>query len=109
MATRYCGDVKITITYRDCGDYAGTVSVTRGGQRYAWRFTGLNAPACGHGAGISYDSPEAYDSMARSAVSFAQYTGEGDPGWASPEVASAIGDSCDMDDIDYIVTRRKVW
>lgn len=91
MAKRYIGDAVVTITYHDAGDYRGTVSA--GG--HSWRFSDLHAPKMGHGGGIAYDSPEAYDSMAASAVTFGSYytgRGRGDtPEWAPPsEVAEAI-------------------
>lgn len=101
MARRYIGDAVIEIKYRDTGDYAGTVSA--GG--HTWRFADLNAPKAGLGAGVAYDSPEAYDVMAASAVSFGSYYtthNRGDaPEWApSAEVADAIDEAVSgvMDD-----------
>lgn len=99
MATRYIGDAKITIRYRDEGDYAGTV--TAGGER--WKFDGLRAPAIGFD--FAYDSPEAYDRMAGSAVSF----GSSSEITGSRDVSEAISNAAwDMDDSgDYNVKRRK--
>ena len=90
MAKRYIGDAVITIEYHDSGDYRGTV---RAGN-HAWRFDDLHAPRAGFSH--AYDSPEAYDKMAGSAVSFASYytthnRGDDVPDWAPPpEVADAI-------------------
>lgn len=112
MAKRYIGDAVIDITYRDRGDYAGTVRA--GG--YSWAFDGLHAPKIGFGAGISYDSPLAYDQMAASAVGFGGYfttynRGDDLPDWAPPaEVADAIeyATSGEMDDGgEYLVRRKK--
>lgn len=92
MAKRYIGDAVITITYRDRGDYAGTVCAGR----KCWRFDELRGPAIGFGRGIAYDSPRAYDEMAESAVGFGSYytthnRGDDVPDWApSADVADAI-------------------
>lgn len=99
MAKRYIGDAIIRIAYRDAceangyrDDYHGTV--TAGGR--TWHFDHLRAPACGHGDGIAYDSSEAYDSMAASAVAFGSYytthnRGDDCPSWApEAETADAI-------------------
>lgn len=110
MAKRYIGDAVIRIEYHDAGDYRGTVSA--GG--HVWRFANLHAPLIGHGPGVGYDSPEAYDSMAASAVSFGSYytthnRGDDCPEWAPPsEVADAIQEAtqCDMTDQgDYLIRR----
>lgn len=72
MAKRYCGNLKIRITYCDgnmeypSGYYRCSVT-GRGG-----KWSGIVGPAAsGFGRGIAYDSPVAYDTVARSAVSFA--------------------------------------
>ena len=93
MARRYIGDAVVTITYHDAGDYRGTVRA--GG--YSWKFDELNAPAAGFS--FASDSPEAYDKMAASAVSFGSYytthnRGDDVPDWApSAKVADAIDDA----------------
>lgn len=93
MAKRYIGDAVVTITYRDRGDYAG--SIRAGG--YTWRFEDLHAPSAGFS--FAYDSPQAYDKMAASAVSFGGYyttynRGDDVPDWAPrAEVADAISDA----------------
>lgn len=74
MATRYIGNAVIRISYRDAGDYSGTVSVP--GSATVWYFGGLRPPMLGFDVG--YDSPVAYDRMASAAVSFGS-----DPGAAS--------------------------
>lgn len=96
MATRYIDNVIVRIQYRDCGDYAGTVSAPG---RRVWRFSDLHAPKIGFGRSIAYDSPEAYDKMAQEAVGFGSYyttsnRGEDTPDWApSAAVADAIADN----------------
>ena len=92
MAKRYIGDAVVTIEYHDDGDYRGTIAA--GGT--TWRFDGLHAPKIGFRGGAGYDSPAAYDEMAKSAVSFGSYyttynRGSDTPEWAPPvEVADAI-------------------
>jgi hypothetical protein len=87
MAKRYIGNAVVTIAYHDDGDYRGTVSA--GG--YTWRFSELHPPRIGFK--FAYDSPEAYDEMAASAVSFGSYYDSERPDDPSEEVASAIGDA----------------
>jgi hypothetical protein len=92
MAKRYIGDAVVTITYHDAGDYRGTVRVGN----HSWAFDDLHAPA--GGIRFAYDSPEAYDMMAASAVGFGSYysTGNRDdaPDWApSEETADAIAEA----------------
>ena len=95
MAKRYIGDAVITIEYvgetpDGRGNYKGTV---RAG-KHTWRFDELHS-----GVGGGGDSPEAYDEMAQSAVSFASYytthnRGDDAPEWAPPpEVADAINEA----------------
>ncbi len=109
MAKRRIGDAIVRIVYHDAGDYRGTVSAGE----HVWRFADLCAP-CGFGSGVAYDSPEAYDAMAESAVSFGSYytthnRGGDVPDWAPPvEVADAIDEAvgCALnDDGTYQVTR----
>ena len=110
MAKRYIGDAVVTITFHDSGDYRGTVSANG----KTWRFSDLHAPAVGHGAGIAYDSSEAYDSMAASAVAFGSYYSTGNrgddcPDWAPPaDVADAITDAAcwAQDDQGSYLVRR---
>lgn len=113
MARRYSGSVTVEIKYRDRGDYAGRVSVTDGGKRYSWRFEDLRAPDFGHGAGVAYDSPTAYDRMAISALGLGSYyasdnRGDDCPDWAPDgETAEAISNNADRGDQDFVVSRRK--
>jgi hypothetical protein len=72
MAKRYSGDLTVNITYHDDDTYRGTVTGPGG----SYKFNSLRAPAVGLGAGVAYDSPVAYDKMARSAISFATYDKE---------------------------------
>jgi hypothetical protein len=67
MATRYSGNLVIRVLYDDRGDYKCSVTGPGGN----WRGRVRPAPA-GFGAGVGYDSPRAYDEIARSAVSFAE-------------------------------------
>lgn len=95
MARRIIGGAAVTIRYFDSGDYRGQISANG----HVWRFADLHAPAVGFGPGIAYDSPAAYDEMARSAVSFGSYytswnRGDDTPDWApSPETADAIAEA----------------
>ena len=67
MATRYSGKLRISAVLDDrTGNYR--VGVTDG--KHRWRGS-VGAPASGFGAGIGYDSPAAYDSVAHAALSFA--------------------------------------
>lgn len=113
MAKRYIGDAVIDIEYTGYiwGDdmYAG--SITADG--HVWKFSNLNAPRAGFV--FAYDSPDAYDKMVESAVSFGSYytsdnRGDDLPDWAPPpEVADAISTvtSCALhDDGKYDVRRR---
>jgi len=110
MARRYIGDAIVTIAYHDDGDYRGTIKAGK----HTWKFDGLHAPRAGLGPGVAYDSPEAYDEMAASAVSFGSYystgnRGDDTPDWAPPpEVADAIEQAvswAQRDDGSYEVRR----
>jgi hypothetical protein len=112
MAKRYIGEAVVNILYRDKGDYAGTVSVGRG---VSWRFEGLKAAPRGFKSGVAYDSPEAYDVMAASAVSFASYFtshnrgSDVDESYPPAEVADAISEASSwaMDDKGTYHVRRR--
>jgi hypothetical protein len=119
MAKRYIGDAVITIEYvgetpDGRGNYKGTVRVGK----HTWRFdelhSGVGGVSSGRGYGYPADSPEAYDEMAQSAVSFASYytthnRGDDVPEWAPPpEVADAIDEAVSIvlrDDGTYEVRR----
>jgi len=120
MARRYIGDATVELFYRDRGDYAGRITVRdSNNKRLTWHFEDLRAPAVGHGAGIAYDSPEAYDRMAESAVSFgSNYTTDNRPdddpaaleGYPDAETADAIEDATSWvlrDDGSYMVHRTR--
>jgi hypothetical protein len=88
MAKRTSGEIKGTITYRDReGDYKVNLRWPDGGR--ATMFV-LGAP------GISVDSPRAYDSVFRAAISFAddmvEYRG--------------VANYADYGTNDYIVSRK---
>ncbi len=67
MAKRYSGSLQINVTYDDRGHYRTSIS---SGGKLLWRGTVNPAPS-GFGPGIAYDSPQAYDEVASSAISFA--------------------------------------
>jgi hypothetical protein len=67
MAKRYSGSLKITVTYDDHNFYRTSVSQ---GDKLLWKGTVRPAPA-GFGPGVAYDSPQAYDEVASSALAFA--------------------------------------
>lgn len=67
MARRYSGRVSIDVVYKDEGYYDVKVKSPEV-PRYI--FT-IEPPASGFGPGVAYDSPEAYDSVAKSAAAFA--------------------------------------
>jgi hypothetical protein len=119
MAKRYIGDAVITIenvgrTDDNRAKYEGTVRVGK----YTWKFddlaSGVGGVSSGRGYGYPDDSPEAYDAMAGSAVSFASYytthnRGDDAPEWAPPpEVADAIDEAvgwAQRDNGEYEVRR----
>lgn len=66
-AIRYCGSVRIDLTYEESdGCYDGKVVVDS--HTYS---VSVGPPASGCGPGVAYDSPEAYDRAAHAALSFA--------------------------------------
>ena len=116
MALRYCGDAVISLTYygdaRGRDAYKGTIKA--GG--FVWAFDALHPPAAGFPNGAPCGSPEAYDAMARSALSFGSYytthnRGGEVPAWApSAMVADAISEatSWSTDDCgEFIVFRSR--
>jgi len=87
MALRYIGDLKIEIRYHDQDYFFGKIHTTSG---YVWKFFGLKAKLP-----YAYDSPQAYDRMAKEAVGFGSYytsdnRGDVPVGAPSPEVADVI-------------------
>ena len=76
MATRYSGNLRITCTYRDQGDYKCTVTPHGGRGKTVY----VRPAPAGFGPGIAYDSPKAYDEIAHAAISFAddEHGGIGD-------------------------------
>lgn len=115
MATRFIGSAVIAIFYTGNGldEYKGIVRVSDSDA--VWNFDSLYAPKSGFPSGAAYDSPEAYDAMARSAVAFASYytsynRGPNVPSWApSADVADAIAHATSwaMNDKGDAVVRRK--
>jgi hypothetical protein len=113
MAIRYCGDAIITIAYKgyssklQADEYVGRI--TAGG--HTWKFDGLCAPRCGFSH--AYDSSEAYDKMAKSAVHFGSYytvgnRGEGvSEGAPTLEIATAIESATEYDEHGERVIRRR--
>lgn len=74
MATRYSGNLQVSVVYDDQNFYR--TSVSRSG-KLLWRGRVNPAPA-GFGPGVAYDSPEAYDEVARTALSFADHESPGE-------------------------------
>lgn len=89
MAKRYSGDLQISVTYDDRNFYR--TSVSRGG-KLLWRGT---VPV-GFGPGVAYDSPQAYDEVASSALAFAD------------DEVGGIGDTADFDEnlTGYLIQRK---
>jgi hypothetical protein len=105
MAIRYSGSLRITVRYVDGAwtaagfvrdHYRCSVTNPETGERSGVMEI-YPAPA-GFGRGVAYDSPEAYDVMARSAVSFATCGGEDGP-------ARVSSDAAEHGERDVIVTR----
>jgi hypothetical protein len=71
MARRYSGNLTVYIAYFDDDTYKGNIVDRESGD--SWSFSDLMAPVCGLGTGVAYDSPEAYDAMAKSAIGFGSY------------------------------------
>lgn len=80
MATRYSGEIKINVLYRDQGDYRAVVTDAK---RNRWSGFIRPAPA-GFGRDVAYDSPQAYDEIASSALSFAD---NDEDGWVAESAA----------------------
>ena len=75
MAIRYSGGLKINVVYRDQGDYRAVITEygpEASRRRHPLRaVVYVNPAASGFGRGVAYDSPQAYDEIAGSALSFA--------------------------------------
>jgi hypothetical protein len=82
MAKRYSGNLQISVIYDDRGHYRTAVS---SGGKLLWRGTVRPAPA-GFGPGVAYDSPQAYDKIAQSTLSFAD------------DAKRGIGDQAEFDE-----------
>jgi hypothetical protein len=92
MAKRYSGDLQISVTYDDRNFYR--TSVSRGG-KLLWHGT-VNPAPVGFGPGVAYDSPQAYDEVASSALAFAD------------DEVGGIGDTADFDEnlTGYLIQRK---
>ena len=72
MAIRYSGALKINVIYREQGDYRAVVTeYGHGASRRNKAVVFVRPAASGFGRGVAYDSPQAYDEIAGSALSFA--------------------------------------
>lgn len=93
MAKRYSGSLQINVVYDDRGHYRTTVS---SGGKLLWRGTVNPAPS-GFGPGVAYDSPQAYDEVASSAIAFAD------------DEKGDIADEADYDEnlSGYLIKRAK--
>ncbi len=90
MAKRYSGNLQISVVYDDKGHYRTSVS---SGGKLLWRGVVNPAPA-GFGPGVAYDSPKAYDEIARSALAFAR-----------DEIADLDDDVEFDDDVIHVIRR----
>ena len=90
MAKRYSGNLQINVAYDDRGHYR--TSVSRGGTNL-WHGRVDPAPS-GFGPGVAYDSPQAYDQIARSTLAFAD------------DEVGGIGDDAEFDESGYLVRRN---
>lgn len=96
MATRFCGALRISVSYTNRGDYKATVSTAANQKLGLNLWSGrVGAPPAGFGPGVAYDSPEALDSTAHAALSFA----------ASENYE--IESLADMDARGWVITRAK--
>jgi len=105
VALRYSGLVKISVVYRDQGDYRAVVTLNDPEdyrrhplpqfRKKAPSWTGFIRPApAGFGRGVAYDSPQAYDEIARSALSFADHDLQNQADyetWVSDKAANSEG------------------
>jgi hypothetical protein len=93
MATRYSGSLQINVTYDDRGHYRTSVS---SGGKLLWRGA-VNPAPVGFGPGVAYDSPQAYDKVASSAIAFAN------------DEVDGIADKADYDEdlTGYLIKRAK--
>lgn len=119
MARRYCGDATVNIWY--VGTTPGGREQYRGSVcagKARWRFddicSGVGGVSSGKGYAYASDSPQAYDEMAETALSFATYytshnRGPDCPEWApEPEVADALDAAAyDYSDDGRRVTRKR--
>lgn len=69
MAKRYSGSLQISVVYDDKNHYRTAVSQ---GGKLLWRGIVNPAPS-GFGPGVGYDSSQAYDEVALSALAFADH------------------------------------
>lgn len=99
MARRFSGNVTIQVVYCDKGDYR--CRVTFGPHVVTLN---VNPPVSGFG-GHAYDSPEAYDEVARSALAFASTPSAVEP--HEREAAEAIDMAAEFGDSAPIVTRQR--
>ncbi len=91
MARRYFGNLSISVVYKglvyDQDTYAASVS----GDGVTWRGN-VYAASSGFGPGIAYDSPKAYDQIAKSAVTFAT-TPDGSESTKERDIMSTLDDA----------------
>lgn len=85
MAVRYCGSLTVELIYHDDVGPNGAYRCVVAGERLT-----ILPPVCGFGIGISYDSPLAYDAIAKTAVNFSSTT-----------------DGLDRDDSGPVIRRTK--
>lgn len=90
------GDCRVAICYRDRGDYVGAVWIERNDSLdCVWYFEGLHAPQIltqGSPLQNGYDSTEALEHMAQSAMSFADHDTSGAGGESECEEWNRYGE-----------------
>jgi hypothetical protein len=80
------GDYRVVVTLNDPEDYRR--HPLKQFRKKAPSWTGfVNPPPAGFGRGIAYDSPRAYDQVARAAISFADDDIGGDTSWVAEKAA----------------------
>jgi len=108
MIKRYCGELEIGLQFmgrdrlENRANYCGYVKLPDGRR---WRFADLQS-----GVGAE-NTPEDYDRMAETAVTFATYWTSCNrtdaPDWApDSDWADAFNDAADVGPCDYIITRK---
>jgi hypothetical protein len=100
MARRYIGTATIHITYNDNNTYTGRV--VAGGK--TWKFC-IPPPATGLYGNVAYDSTDAYDWIARTAVRFGSTSDRGEPAEATADAIREATECAITDTGTYSLSR----